>query len=82
MSTIDLIGGIFLIIFAVFLILVILLQESSNARLSGTISGGADSFFGKNKGRTFDARLHRLTRLVAILFIVVTVAVQLLNIYL
>lgn len=66
-------GGI-LIAAALFLIVVVLLQESKSAGLSGAISGGADTFFGKNKGRTIEAKLEKMTKFVAILFFVLAVA--------
>lgn len=53
--------GIVLMIVSVIIIVLVMLQESK-AELSGAISGGAaDSFFGKNKGRTKEAKLRKLT---------------------
>lgn len=66
-------GGI-LLASALFLIVVVLLQESKSAGLSGAISGGADTFFGKNKGRTIEAKLEKMTKFVAILFFVLAIA--------
>ncbi|MBQ7039001.1 MAG: preprotein translocase subunit SecG [Clostridia bacterium] len=67
------------IIIAVFLIVVVLLQSGKTAGLSGSIAGGAESFFGKNKGRTIDAILSKWTSVVAVLFIVTSVALTLLK---
>lgn len=61
-----------LIVLAVFLIIVVLLQESKSAGLSGAIAGGADTFFGKHKGRTMEAKLAKTTKYVAIVFFVLT----------
>lgn len=58
------------IILAVVLIAVVLLQSGKNAGLSGTISGGAETFFGKNKARTLDGMLSRITSVAAVLFII------------
>ena len=66
-------GGVLLAL-SVFLIIVVLLQESKSAGLSGAISGGADTFFGKNKGRTIEAKLEKMTKYVAILFFVLAIA--------
>lgn len=66
-------GGVLLAL-SVFLIVVVLLQESKSAGLSGAISGGADTFFGKNKGRTIEAKLEKMTKYVAILFFVLAIA--------
>ena len=72
MSALQYVFGAILIILAVFLIIVVLLQESRSAGLSGAISGGADTFFGKSKGRTMEQKLVKLTRISAIAFFVLT----------
>ena len=48
---------------------VILLQEGKSAGL-GAISGAADTYWGKNKGRSMEGMLVKLTRLGVILFLV------------
>ena len=68
-----LLGGL-LIAASLFVIIVVLLQESKSAGLSGAISGGADTFFGKNKGRTIEAKLEKMTKVVATLFFVLAIA--------
>ena len=72
MSALQYVLGAVLIILAIFLIIVVLLQESRSAGLSGAISGGADTFFGKSKGRTMEQKLVKLTRISAIVFFVLT----------
>ena len=72
MSALQYVFGAVLIILAVFLIIVVLLQESRSAGLSGAISGGADTFFGKSKGRTMEQKLVKLTKISAIAFFVLT----------
>ena len=67
------------ILIALFLIAVVLLQSGKTAGLSGSIAGGAESFFGKNKGRTIDAILSKWTSVVAVLFIITSVALTLLK---
>ncbi len=58
------------IILAVVLVVVVLLQSGKSAGLSGSIGGGAETFFGKNKARTLDGMLSRATTVVAILFVI------------
>jgi preprotein translocase subunit SecG len=58
----------------VILIAVVLLQSGKQAGLSGTIAGGAETFFGKNKGRTIDAMLEKWTSVVAFLFLGLSIA--------
>lgn len=76
MSAIQYIFGVILIILAIFLTIVILLQESRSAGLSGAISGGADTFFGKSKGRTMEQKLVKITRICAIAFFVITLGLS------
>ncbi|TYQ16353.1 UNVERIFIED_CONTAM: preprotein translocase subunit SecG [Acetivibrio alkalicellulosi] len=65
------------IVFAVSIIIIVLLQSGKQAGLSGSIAGGAETFFGKNKGRTIDALLSRYTAFAAIGFLVTSVVLQL-----
>lgn len=60
-----------------FLIAVVLLQSGKSAGLSGAIAGGADTFLSKNKAKSWDAKLARWTKYVAILFIVLTMVLNL-----
>ena len=75
MSALQYVFGAVLIILAIFLIIVVLLQESRTAGLSGAISGGADTFFGKSKGRTMEQKLVKLTRISAIVFFILTLGI-------
>lgn len=75
MSALQYVFGAVLIILAIFLIIVVLLQESRSAGLSGAISGGADTFFGKSKGRTMEQKLVKLTKISAIVFFILTLGV-------
>lgn len=75
MSALQYVLGAVLIILAIFLIIVVLLQESRSAGLSGAISGGADTFFGKSKGRTMEQKLVKLTKISAIAFFILTLGV-------
>jgi preprotein translocase subunit SecG len=66
---------ILLVIVSIGLIGVVLLQSGKSAGLSGAISGGAESLFGKQKARGLDLILHRITIVLSILFILLSVAV-------
>lgn len=58
--------------------LVVYLQPSKSDALSGLIQGSSnDTFFAKNKGRTKEAMLVKLTVLFSVLFAVNTVALNL-----
>ena len=61
MDTLILIGQIILVILGLFLVLVILLQPAKTAGL-GSIAGGAETFFGKNKSKSFEEMCIRDSR--------------------
>jgi preprotein translocase subunit SecG len=64
---------VFHIILTLILITTVLLQSGKQVGLSGSIAGGAETFFGKNKGRSMDGMLSKLTTIVAVLFILTSI---------
>lgn len=64
-----------LILFALGLISAVLLQKGKSAGLSGSISGGAEHLFGKQKARGMDLFLSRLTMGLAVGFFVLSLVV-------
>lgn len=81
MSVLEIIAAILLILACVFIVLVVLMQDSKQG-MSQTISGAsADNYFQKNSGRTKEARLAKLTRTAAIIVFVVALLVNLITIY-
>ena len=74
MGPIEIVFGILLLVMAVFLVIAVLLQSGKDKNLSGSIAGGAETFFGKTKGSTWDKILSKLTTVMAIVFIVVVIA--------
>ena len=65
--------NIFQLIFSISIIVIVLLQSGKSAGLSGTIAGGAETFFGKSKGRTIDAMLSKYTSFAALMFLVTSI---------
>ncbi len=65
------------IVLSLILVVVVLFQHGSQRGLSGSIAGGAETFFGKNKGRTIDAKLKKWTAIVAVLFLVSSISLNL-----
>ncbi|XME03293.1 preprotein translocase subunit SecG [Lachnospiraceae bacterium C1.1] len=51
---------------------IVLMQEGKSAGL-GAIQGAADSYWGKNKGRSMEGAMIRVTKILAVLFIVLSV---------
>ena len=62
------------VILSLAIIAIVMLQSGKSAGLSGAISGAADTFLSKNKAKTLDAKLAKATKWVAILWVVVTLA--------
>ena len=52
---------------------VILLQEGKQAGLTGAISGAADTYWGKNTGRSMEGKLEKATKICVVLFFVLSV---------
>jgi preprotein translocase subunit SecG len=67
---------ILLMVFSIGLITVVLLQKGKSAGLSGAISGGAEQLFGKQKARGLDLFLARLTVVLAVGFIMLSLIVS------
>ena len=72
----EIIFGIVLIVLAIAIVALVLLQEGNSQGLSGAIAGGAETFFGKNKGRSMEAKLVKLTKIVGISFFVLALAAK------
>ncbi len=79
MSTLQIVIGIFQLIAAVAIIITVLMQHGKSSNLSGAIAGGAETFFGKNKGRTIDAQLSKWTSVIAGVFVVLTIILDALS---
>ena len=58
------------------LVAIVMLQSGKSAGLSGSIAGGADTFLSKNKAKSLDAKLAKMTKWVAIAFILLTLALS------
>ena len=76
MEVLKIILTILFVIDCIVLTAIVLLQEGKSAGL-GTISGAADSYWGQNKGRSMEGALVKATRIAAVLFIVLAVALNL-----
>lgn len=58
------------ILISIALTVIVLMQEGKSAGL-GAISGAADTYWGKNKGRSMEGRLVMATRIMVMLFLVI-----------
>lgn len=74
--------GISLIVTSIALIAIVLLQEGRSAGLSGAIAGGAETFLGKNKSKTIEQKLVKITKYLAVFFFVLSLGANLLFLFL
>lgn len=73
-DTIRIFLMILFVIVSIVLTVIVLMQESKSSGLSGTIAGAADSYWGRNKGRSAEGKLVVITKcLVAAFFIIALV---------
>ncbi|MDE6873471.1 MAG: preprotein translocase subunit SecG [Lachnospiraceae bacterium] len=61
------------VLLCIALIVVVLMQEGKSAGLSGAINGVADTYWGKNKGRSMEGTLEKITKALAALFIILSI---------
>ena len=64
--------GIFILV-CICLTVVVLMQESKQNGLSGAISGAADTYWGKNKGRSMEGKLVTITKVLSVLFVLIAI---------
>lgn len=58
------------------LVVLVLMQEGKSAGL-GSISGAAESYWGKNKGRSMEGQLVKFTKILAVLFMLLAIILNL-----
>ena len=75
MAVLKMILTVIFIIISIALTVIILMQEGKSAGL-GAIAGAADTYWGKNKGRSMEGVLVKLTRVCVILFLVIAVVLN------
>lgn len=81
MDTLVLVIEILLCLFSVFIVAVVLLQSGKTAGLSGDIAGGAETFLGKSKAKSYEKTLKKLTKISAVGIMVLAVALVLIQVY-
>ncbi|MCR5150426.1 MAG: preprotein translocase subunit SecG [Clostridiales bacterium] len=81
MAWYEIVLGAVLIVTSIALIVIVLMQEGRSDGLSGVIAGGAETFFGKNKGRTMEQKLVKITKALAGVFFVLSLAATLIVLF-
>ncbi len=76
MGVLKIVLTVLFIIVCVSLVVLVLMQEGKSAGL-GTISGAAETYWGKNKGRSMEGLLVKLTKVMAVSFILLSAILNL-----
>lgn len=63
------------VVICIALTIVVIMQEGKSAGL-GAISGMAETYWGKNKGRSVEGKLELATKILAVLFIVISLVLN------
>jgi len=77
MAVLRVIVTVLYVLICIALVVVVLFQESKTQGLSGSINGVAETYWGKNKGRSMEGALEKGTKILAALFIVLSVVLNL-----
>ena len=77
MAVLRVIVTVLYVLICIALVVVVLFQESKTQGLSGSINGIAETYWGKNKGRSMEGKLEFITKILAALFIVISVVLNL-----
>lgn len=80
MAWYEILIGVALLLSAFVIIGVILLQEGRRQGIAGAISGGADTFLSKSKAHSLSEKLRRATKYIAIIFILLVIAANVVSI--
>lgn len=76
MGVVRIIVSVIFILVSVALIILVLMQEGKTKGL-GAISGAAETYWGKNKGRSMEGMLVKITRVLAVIFLLLTIVLNL-----
>ncbi len=76
MGALRIVLTVIFILVCVALTVLVLMQEGKSAGL-GAISGAAETYWGKNKGRSMEGQLQKFTKIFAVLFIVLAAILNL-----
>jgi len=76
MAVVKIVVQIIFILICVALTALVLLQEGKQAGL-GAISGAAETYWGKNKGRSMEGKLVKITKWLAVGFMIISIVLNL-----
>ena len=82
MTTLEVVGGVILLIVCALVIIICLSQDqkSQDSMTAALTGASSDSFYGKNEGRTKEAILNKITRTLGIIMFIAVLAINLIPI--
>ena len=78
MTALKIVLSIIFVIICIALSVIILMQEGKSAGL-GSVAGMADTYWGKNKGRSMEGALEKFKKFAAVAFMVLAIVLNILN---
>ena len=75
MAVLRVVLTVILILVCIVFTVVVLMQEGKSAGL-GAISGAAETYWGKNKGRSMEGALVKITKILGIVFMLLAVVLN------
>ena len=76
MAVLKMILTIVFILVSIVLTVVVLMQQGKNAGL-GALAGGSETYWGKNKGRSMEGMLEKITKILIAVFIILAAVLNL-----
>lgn len=71
MTPLQIVFGVLIVLLALVIIVLVMKQEGNEQGLGAISGGSSESFFGKNKGKTNEARMNFITKILVSAFCVV-----------
>lgn len=75
MNIFEIIAGVFLILTSIAIIILVMLQDSSEGMSSAVTGDVSQSYLSNNRGRTKEEKLKNITKICVVVFMLLTLAV-------
>ena len=77
MTALKIVITVLFILISVALVGIVLVQDGESGGLSGAVSGGGETFWSKNKGRSAEGQIEKVTKYLVIAFMVLSLVLNL-----
>lgn len=77
MQVVKVIVQIVYVLICIALVFIVLRQDSDESGLSSALTGGGNSYWAKNKGRSLEGALEKATKYLAVAFVVISILLNL-----